>query len=268
VSGLGQLAAALNCLNPAVNIGLLQIAHYMYDFPGRRFVFAQTAPYRVGSMNALETLLDRSPFPRVYAPLDQRLKVAYKLAEAVFFLHAAGFVHKNITSLSVAILEKAERYCKITFPFSIGDPYLMGFDIIRTSDMATKLEGAGLGENRPLVSTGSTWSFEVFQHPDRLLGAKSERYVKNYDIYSLGVVLLQIGRWEPMKIITAKWSSDPLTWREGLIEECMGLEARVGARYQKVVAWCLDVKADPIVKDVDFIQEVLDPLYDIAKALS
>lgn len=268
VSGLGQLAAALNCLNPAVNIGLLHVAHYMYDLPSRRLIFAQTAPYPVSSLNALETLLDRSPFPRVYVPLDQRLQVAQKLAEAVFFLHVAGFVHKNITSLSVAILEKARPDRNTTFPFSIGAPYLMGFDMIRGSDMVTKLEGTRLCQNKTFVSAGDTWSFDIFQHPDRLLGTKSERYVKNYDIYSLGVVLLQIGRWEPMKILTARFTDDPVTWREGLQEECMGLEARVGARYQKLVAWCLEIKGDTIVKDVDFIREVLDPLDDITKALS
>ncbi|KAL7915174.1 hypothetical protein GGI35DRAFT_172300 [Trichoderma velutinum] len=267
VSGIGQLAAALKCLDSAVNIGLLHVAYFICDLPNRRFIFAQTAPFRVDAMNTLETLLNRSPFPRVYLPLGQRLRVAHKLAEAVFFLHAAGFVHKNITSLSVVILEKVKRDRKITFPFSIGDPYLMGFDMVRTNDMVTKLEGTRPSETGAFTQ-GDASNFEIFQHPDRLLGTKSEKYIKNYDIYSLGVVLLEIGRWEPMKIITARLSDDPVTWREGLLEACTGIEARIGARYQNLVAWCLNVKKAPIVKDADFVQEVLDPLDDMARALS
>jgi hypothetical protein len=258
VSGVGQLAVVLSCLDLAINISLLKVAHYIYDLPTRKFIFAQTVPYRVGSMDTLETLLNRSPFPHIYAPLDQRLRVAYKLAEAVFFLHTAGFVHKNITSLSVAILEKANQERGNIFPFSIGDPYLLGFDVIRTKDMVTRLEGTRTGENKD----------GIFQHPDRLLGAGSKRYIKNYDIYSLGIVLLQIGLWEPLKIITMGLSDDPVTWREGLLEKCIGIGPRVGAGYQNLVAWCLDLKGDPTVEDVDFIQKVLDPLEDIAKALS
>ncbi|KAH7304426.1 hypothetical protein B0I35DRAFT_445210 [Stachybotrys elegans] len=97
VSRLGQLAVALNRLDPGTNISLLNVAHYPYDVPTRQFIFAQTPPYHVISMKSLEILLDKSPFPRVYAPLNQRLQVAHKLAEAVFFLHTAGFVHKNVS---------------------------------------------------------------------------------------------------------------------------------------------------------------------------
>lgn len=236
MSGLGRVAVALSCLDPAIHISLLKVAYFNCDLRARQFVFAQTAPYPVGSLNTLESLLDRSPFPHIYAPLDQRLQVAHKLAEAVFFLHTAGFVHKNITSLSVAILEKTNQDYKNVFPFAIGDSCLMGFDMIRSMSLVSNLEGTSLSENNALASVRGQWIFEVFQHPDRLLGAESKRYVKNYDIYSLGVVLLQIGRWEPMKIITSGFSDDPVTWREGLLEKCMGLGARVGAAYQKLVA--------------------------------
>ncbi|CAI7633462.1 unnamed protein product [Penicillium manginii] len=268
VCGLGQLAVALNCLDPVMNIGLLQISHYFLDVPSRRFFFAQTAPYKIDSMNTLESRLDRSPFPRVYVPLDQRLQLAHRLTEAIFFLHTAGFVHKNITSRSVVILEKADQDHKAKFPFSIGRPYLMGFDMIRTSDMVTKLEGTDTSNIRASGLAGKNWDFAVFQHPDRLLGNKSERYIKNYDIYSLGVVLLQIGLWEPMGMIMRRLSDDSVTWREGLLRECLNLEARVGARYQKLVAWCLDVKRESIAKDADFVKEVLDPLEDMTNALS
>lgn len=43
------------------------------------------------------------------------------------------------------------------------------------------------------------WETEIFQHPDLLMGENVLRYVKEYDIYSLGVLLLEVGLWEPLR---------------------------------------------------------------------
>lgn len=55
-------------------------------------------------MMTLEEMVSGDSFPEVDYPLNERLKLAYKIAKAVFFLHTAGFLHKNITSSSVVAL--------------------------------------------------------------------------------------------------------------------------------------------------------------------
>ena len=104
VSEMGELAAALNCLDPATDIRLLKVEFYFYHADSNHFLFAQKPPYPTMSMITLEKMIRGDPFPKVEAPLNKRLRLAHKLAEAVFFLHTTDFVHKNITSSSVVAL--------------------------------------------------------------------------------------------------------------------------------------------------------------------
>ena len=71
----------------------------------------------------------------------------------------------------------------------VDDSYLMGFDLTRGSEAITTKEGAVKESEEPR----SVWDFDVFQHLDRLQGESSPRYIKSYDVYSLGVLLLEGG---------------------------------------------------------------------------
>jgi len=264
VSDMGELAAALNCLDPAADIRLLKVEFYFHHADSNQFLFAQKPPYPTTSMMTLEEMISGDPFPKVEAPLNERLKLAHKLAEAVFFLHAAGFLHKNITSSSVVALRRSDSPPGEIIP-DIDDSYLMGFDLIRGTEAITAQEGA-VKENE---EQRSIWDFDVFQHPDRLRGKSSPRYIKTYDVYSLGVVLLEVGLWEPLgRVAKDLRKEDPSGWARELSEIVPQIGARAGEKYQSLVAWCLDLKGDHIVKDSEFVQEVLDPLEDIVNALS
>ncbi|KFY71030.1 hypothetical protein V499_08768 [Pseudogymnoascus sp. VKM F-103] len=261
---MGELAAALNCLDPAADIRLLKVEFYFYHADSNQFLFAQKPPYPTMSMMTLEAMISGDPFPEVDSPLDDRLKLAHKIAEAVFFLHTAGFLHKNITSSSVVALRRSTLPHGEVMP-DFDDTYLMGFDLIRGSEALTTKEGA-IKENKEVRSV---WDFDVFQHPERLQGKSSPRYIRTYDIYSLGVVLLEVGFWEPLREIARDIThDDPSSWANELSETVPLLGARTGERYQDLVAWCLNLKGDHIVTDAEFLQEVLDPLEEIVNALS
>jgi hypothetical protein len=263
-SEMGELAAALNCLDPAADIRLLKVEFYFYHADSNQFLFAQKPPYPTTSMMTLEEMISGDPFPKVEASLNERLKLAHKLAEAVFFLHAAGFIHKNITSSSVVALRRPSFPPGEIIP-EIDDSYLMGFDLIRGTEAITNKEGA---VSRP-EEQRSMWEFDVFQHPDRLQGQSSLRYIKTYDVYSLGVVLLEVGLWEPLaRVARGLKEEDRSSWSRELSEIVPQLGARTGEKYQSLVAWCLGLKGDHIVKDSEFVYEVLDPLEDIVNALS
>lgn len=261
---MGELAAALNCLDPAADIRLLKVEFYFYHEASNQFLFAQKPPYATMSMMTLEEMISGDPFPEVDSPLDDRLKLAYKIAEAVFFLHTASFLHKNITSSSIVALRRSNLPHGEIMP-SIDDTYLMGFDLIRGSEALTTREGA-IQEDKEVRSI---WDFDIFQHPQRLLRESSPRYIRTYDVYSLGVVLLEVGFWEPLKNIARDITDDePSGWAKELSEIAQLLGARTGERYQNLVAWCLNLKGDYIVKDAEFLQKVLDPLEEIVNALS
>lgn len=272
-ANVGELAAALHCLDPIIGVSLLKVEYYFYHLSTRQFLFAQVPPYPVSRMQTLENLIKQEPYPHLittnWIPMNQRLKIAQKLAEAVFFLHTAGFVHKNITSSSIAILEKDGLEDSDCFPSSIGDPFLMGFEMIRGNDATTVWEGIpNLRDPEQLQVEDSRWTFDIFQHPERLQADGAKRYVKNYDVYSLGVVLLEIGFWEPIETLTRELEDESSTWVTDLLRISQRLRPRMGVRYLRVVAWCLGQKGTNLVKDVDFIHEVLDPLENITSSLS
>ncbi|KAG4433509.1 hypothetical protein IFR05_011018 [Cadophora sp. M221] len=88
-------------------------------------------------------------------PLDERLELAKKLASSVLFVHT---VH-------------------------IGAPYLAGFEKFRIEDGNTFLAGDNL------------WDHNLYRHPSRQGTLPEMHYQMQHDIYSLGVVLLEIGLW-------------------------------------------------------------------------
>jgi hypothetical protein len=263
---MGVLAAALNCLGPAGDIRLLKTEYYFYHADSKQFLFAQIPPYRTMSMMTLEKAISGDPFPKAEAALDQRLKLAQKLAEAVFFLHAAGFVHKNITSTSVVVLQRYDTPSDEFSASSIDDAYLMGFDLIRAIEAKTTKEGA---VKEDVEESKSIWDFDIFQHPDRQLGVNSPRYINTYDVYSLGVVLLEVGLWEPLsKVVTGLDRGNPSGWAKRLSEVVPSISPRIGVRYQRMVTWCLNLDGSEIIKNTEFVERILDPLEEMVNALS
>ncbi|KAF9641145.1 hypothetical protein BFW01_g504 [Lasiodiplodia theobromae] len=266
-SEMGELAAALSCLDPAADVRLLTTTYYFYYGKCEQFLFAHVPPYEVSSMMTLEAMINDGPYPEPNISLSQRLKIAYKLAEAVLFLHTAGFLHKNITSSSVVLLQRAFPESGKVAPDDIfDDAYLMGFDLIREVEATTYKTGTSRKCNHHLRSM---WDFDIYQHPDRLREEDSPRYIKTYDVYSLGVLLLEIGLWEPLRKVAPEPEirDGPLGWVLELPCATPILGMRVGEKYHRIVAWCLSLTGDRIVKDVQFVQQVLDPLESMMESL-
>ncbi|KAB2570632.1 hypothetical protein DBV05_g10699 [Lasiodiplodia theobromae] len=260
ISEMGELAAALSCLDPAADVRLLRTTYYFYYEKCEQFLFAHVPPYEVDSMITLEAMIDDGPYPEPNVSLSQRLRIAYKLAEAVLFLHTAGFLHKNITSSSVVLLQRAFPESGEVAPYGVfDDAYLMGFDLIREAEASTYKTGTS---RRCNDHSRSMWDFDIYQHPDRLQGEGSPRYIKTYDVYSLGVLLLEIGLWEPLRKVVPEpdMQGGSLSWALELPCTTPVLGPRVGEKYRRMIDWCLSLTGDRIVKDTEFVQQVLDPL--------
>ncbi|KAI1392942.1 uncharacterized protein F4822DRAFT_146740 [Hypoxylon trugodes] len=268
MSEMGELAAALSCLDPAMDVRILKVNYYLYHPGSSQFLFAQFPPYHVDCIMTLEEFIKHDPFPSTETTLNDRFKVAYKLAEAVFFLHTAGFCHKNITSHSVVILRQFESKSGAKCPpATIDEAYLMGFDLIRGVDAKTYKDGthnlykSGLPEN--------VWNFDIFQHPARLQGYNSPRYTKAHDVYSLGVVLLELGFWQPLSSVVNRIDrTNPYSWTQELLRIAPNTRRVMGGRYHRIIEWCLGLPGDCNIENVDLMQEVLDPLEEIMNILS
>lgn len=156
--------------------------------------------------------------------LTTRLQIARAVATSVWYLHASNWLHKGLRSEN------------IVFPFKPpASPYLTGFEFSRPAKVTER------PENR---------YHDLYRHPLTQFEFPKEGrdgFKKLYDIYSLGVILYEIGLWKPVHAIlqidiTAGLGLAEIedTQKRLLSEEClMSLAADAGDTYMATVASCL-----------------------------
>jgi hypothetical protein len=106
------------------------------------------------------------------------------LARAVLKWHLVGWVHQGISSHSIIFFRDntAESSSRGGRP-NYHEPFLHGFEFARPDSDPSM--GRALDDIE----------FNVYRHPDRQ-GDARKGHLKKHDIYSLGVVLLEIGLWQ------------------------------------------------------------------------
>ncbi|EEY17819.1 conserved hypothetical protein [Verticillium alfalfae VaMs.102] len=129
-------------------------------------------------MVSLKALLDQ-PTPENLPTLEERHQASYGIALSISILHAVSWLHKSIRSQNV--LFPVDRNGRPRWT----TPYLVGFDFSRPDAVDESSE-------KPEQSA----RFNVYRHPSAH-GSPNEGYRRSFDVYSLGVVLLEIGLWRP-----------------------------------------------------------------------
>jgi hypothetical protein len=210
--------------------------------------------------------------------LSDRLEMAKQLANAVYYVHLYGFVHKNIHPETILGLSKTGEG---RIPRTAC---LIGFQVIRNAD----------GRTYPM--TDKKWEANLYRHPQRQ-GTNAEYYVMQHDIYSLGVCLLEIGLWESFVAYDDNGTAQPSA-ALGLTEDRAELKSsftlkghlvalsrssmlrvKMGNRYSEVVETCLTCldednlgfgdeqqfqDEDGVLVGVRYIEKVLGILNDIS----
>jgi hypothetical protein len=121
-----------------------------------------------------------------------RLNLAKRLTSSILFVHTVQFVHKNIRPETIIVFQDEDS--------DIGAPFLAGFVQFRVEDGNTYRAGDDIWEhnlckiplNLPMIIL--TISLPD-RHPSRQGTHPELDYQMQHDIYSLGVVLLEIGLW-------------------------------------------------------------------------
>ena len=156
--------------------------------------------------------------------LDDRLKLAFSLAYSVAELHCAGIVHKNLISENVLFF-----YRRFGQKISIADAFICGLGFSRPT-----------GEQSVSISV-KTDDLDMYRHPE-LQDASNKfqgrpPFKPKYDVYGLGVILLQIGLWMPLG-----WKANSAAdLRSKFISVASGsLPFHVGTDYCEAVLECLD----------------------------
>ncbi|KAK6353508.1 hypothetical protein TWF696_005471 [Orbilia brochopaga] len=187
--------------------------------------------------------------PATVPSLGDRFHVAWSLASTVFNIHTSGWVHKNIQSRGILISSANQASGKRP------TPYLVGWTAARPRTRQLGLVSLAAGQLRmqmekkqsqpPAVPLES----QLYMHGDRY-GGTTRGYECKHDIYSLGVVLLEIGLWEPMgkifedgcKLAKRKGKLPPYAAvLQKLIQksEDSDLARAMGREYGRIVRRCL-----------------------------
>jgi len=175
--------------------------------------------------------------------LDHRLQLAKALAWTVYEIHTVDWVHQSICPDNILLFGE-ELPCGVV-RFDWSNPYVVGFDSSRSNKgVSGKLNFRG------------EWATRLYTHPDRLLDEYA-RYQKIHDIYSLGVVLLELGRMASfMEDGQAEnlIKSSPHEVKKAFIAKAKSLQPVLGRCYYEVVKACLLGQFDG-VDEYDFMSE-------------
>jgi hypothetical protein len=99
-----------------------------------------------------------------------------------------------------------------------------------------------------------------------------KRFRKSYDIYSLGMVLLEIATWKPLRLFTERHTGEtPEAFRNIMVTKYVPRICKeVGTRYYEVVERCLNGYFDdideenPMLGDVSvFYTAVVEPMSEL-----
>lgn len=256
----------------------------VYHLPSyMRDLARHTRPENLGHVckpRSLSNLLDS-----IDAVLDLgvRFTLAKKLMYSIVVLHTCGWLHKNIRSSYIFFFpaRPADNKSFNNRRTDIGRPYIMGYGLSRPDDIPEKIEqdkpmaqaysrgGGGL-----LVAEYSRRSEEnivrhksisrvhkvnddlnmepqidIFQHPDKVANP-TRRSRHSYDIYSRGLVLLEIGLWQSLKTFDNGQWDDAYAFRRFVLKKLVpDLWGQCGSIYGSVVKDCLEMSSDIGLED-------------------
>lgn len=136
-------------------------------------------------VSLLELIQDSS---RPMASLTARVGLARAIAECIERLHAVNWLHKGIRSNNILFFRGTQS------DYDLSRPYLSGFDYSRPAQHEDMTE-------KPPENP----AHDLYRHPQAHGNARDDTrsggFKKQYDIYSLGVVLMEIFYWKPINVI-------------------------------------------------------------------
>lgn len=180
-------------------------------------------------VTTLRTLIESDTHARRLPVLGDRFQLAHNLAASVLEFHKVAWLQKGISSFNIVIFHPEKE---LNTP--VNRVYFLGFLNSRQNDEFAFTEGPGEDSKH-----------KNFQHPDYLHGRL--RFKPEFDYYSLGIVLLELGMWRTLSVMTEDWQESAREFREKLLKKRVPrLGSSMGTIYQDVVRVCLsgDFRAD------------------------
>jgi hypothetical protein len=166
--------------------------------------------------------------------ITYRVAIAKAIANCILYLHSVNWLHKGLRSHNIVFFRTRESN-KIDY----SKPYISGFDFARP---------ARPGE--PTELPKDNIEYNLYRHPSTQnagIGPR-ESYRKSFDIYSLGVILVELAHWATIDKILDIDITHPKPRPKivaGVQEKLLGekqiaaLGANMGEIYEKLTTKCI-----------------------------
>ncbi|KAF7128557.1 hypothetical protein CNMCM5793_003345 [Aspergillus hiratsukae] len=130
------------------------------------------------SIYTLYELFHEIPKPSLTA----RVSLARALAESIYHFHAINWLHKGIRSESILIAKPDGAQP------DLSNPYISGFELSRPRIMDNMTEKPAFDPLR-----------DLYRYPAAQSSCPYQQYQKSYDLYSLGIVMMEIAHWKRLE---------------------------------------------------------------------
>lgn len=180
-------------------------------------------------VSLLELLHNRDNQPE----LGAKYRLALGLARCIAQLHMVGWFHESFRSENVLLFPQADLSAEgNTVAVEFAEAWVFGFEFSR-QDTARTVAEPDFNPDR-----------DIYRHPERQ-GELELAFTRLHDIYALGVVLLEIGLWDPALKLQKKefanaTAENASAVRRQLVKHAkVRLESKVGRKYRDLVIKCL-----------------------------
>jgi hypothetical protein len=120
-------------------------------------------------------------------PLEDRFRLAFTLALTFSKIHGDRFVHSEVNSSNILVFRKNRRQSANSraLQYALRSPVICSFDLFSEYDTEP---------------AKTMQALNIYRHPEdpKATGDKSREYGPQFDLYSLGLILLEIGLWQPL----------------------------------------------------------------------
>lgn len=257
-----KLVSVLSAINAAKMFSMRAIKYFVSSVEQTvPFGIAYELPVRFETPENLSQLLEKTDDRgnRILKhSLDQRFELARQIASAILFIHSIGWVHKGVQTSNIWMANRQSS--AFNYPQYLGTAFLAGFDYTRRE----------VARSTGDETIGGGWVRRIYQHPDRTQtnpeGQVMAEFLPEHDVYAFGVVLVEIGRWKPLRRYAHLFQRVSNIQRKQNLEDMAdGLKITMGKRYVDVALRCLRIldgrptpaRARPAIRDILFDLEDL-----------
>ena len=199
-----------------------ELPSFVYSGPEIKKSLEDLKPTTLLSLLHSATKSSLSLAQRPVPALEDRFRLAFSVASLYSRLLDVDAMHKDINSGNILIFRNTklspQTESNNLSVYNFASPYLGGFDLFSEFQ----------------IDSGAESTFNVSRHPDDpRINSKDSEFTFGYDLYSLGLVILEIGLWAPLsELYKTKYTAADFKkrieniWVEKLIPKCGTLFTR------------------------------------------